>query len=243
MADLLDMMGMNELTIEATAIDIEIPPLVDENWVRSAIRNKSALPAEGFARDEVLKERTDDLEQQIEDAPEKMAIDPKAFEPDNEIRGKIDELDVTGKLPNFIYKWEYYGGNGFTVERSKIEGWEVIAGDMPECSELKGNDTTRKLGDTLLMRTTLENYEKIEARRLKKVMQREQSVLGDMRELAKKYGVTVHEDISNVTSPNKREMLIDTIARSAARRTASQMIDKRLRTGTMPGLRTPGGDN
>lgn len=126
--------------------------------------NPSTIPA-GDARREAMRQVADDLAQAAEEqGVEGGAIRPDAFEIDNEIAGHFNELEVTNALPEYEYCWVNYNFGGRFIKEKQShrvrEGsglqpvWEVVHGEMPEAPELRGigADTTRRLGDVLLMR-------------------------------------------------------------------------------------------
>ncbi len=134
--------------------------------------------------------------------------------------------------------------NGQMIWQKKAQGWEVVQGDMREAKEYKAEDSTRRVGDTLLMRMRRDYYAKLEAAQREVVRRQEQGVASELEALGLKYGgrgIKVH------TSPDaqfasKRGMM-DTLEKRAARQAAMKGIDKRLRKGNVPGMPIPGKEN
>src|ERR1700752_2160460 len=121
------------------------------------------LPPAGYARDEELARRTDTLEEAAEALAEERqteAIDPSKLEVESELAQHFDELSVSGQLPEYHYVWVNFGFYMRFVKQKQAQGYEVVQGDMPEAMELKGMlaDTTRRLGDCILMRVRKDRF-------------------------------------------------------------------------------------
>jgi len=213
------------------------------------------LPPPGYKRDEELKRRQDELEQKAEElAAEtgKERIDPSKLKPDREIQYYIqrDMLEISNPVPGYIYCWVYTGQGGHFVWTKKAQGWEVVQGDMPECREaMIKEDTTRRIGDVILMRIPEEVYAAIEAREEEKRQRQEFSVTAELQEIGRRYPrvFTVHEDLSKVQFGGRtladvmeRKAAHATARRMAAKRVAMEAIDRKLREGTVPGMEVPG---
>lgn len=200
------------------------------------------LPPAGDERREVLSKRKDELDELAEELAgdvEAGKIDPSKYEPINEILQHLDSSEVTGRLPEYEYLWQFTGRSGFFVRKSQIDGWEVVQGDMPEAKELKGigADTTRHWGDCILMRIrkdlALRNQRRDRARRR---MQQEgvTETLAEYQEKLRQYGIIVHTDASG---PMMERMM----SRAAARQVAGQQIGNMLKSPQgVPGLPVPG---
>ena len=99
----------------------------------------SQLPA-GHARDEQIKVNADANAQRIEQAADTSgSINPAAFAPDREILAYTDGLEVTDRQPGFVYAWKLFDNPksnvGYWVNQAKVQGWQVVCGDMPEAKE------------------------------------------------------------------------------------------------------------
>lgn len=201
--------------------------------VPNEINPETGLPPKGAARNEVLAQRTDALQEQAETRmPEAFSMPTDALEPDRELQYAMQEFslhEVTNKHPGFQYAWVYAGQHGTELTMKKTYGWVVVQGDDPESKELMHVDTTRRLGDCILMRIPNAKYEKLQ--KYEEYIRRMKQGAGDeeVRELGRQLGLNVEVD-----SP-------DIIKRfggnSPAQMVVSQgPLDKMLRQGTVPGL-------
>ena len=199
-----------------------------------------ALPPPGDERREVLKERAEVLSQAAESQPvEGGRIDPKRLRVENELAQHFNELEVTEKQPEFEYCWVQAGFHGRYIKFKSTEGWEVVQGDMPEARELKGMgmDTTRRLGDVILMRMQKDRYLALKRRREAHQRAVETGITTELEELGAKYrdsGLLVH------TKPDD-QLLKRMASGAAARQMAGQRFDTMIRTGTVPGVTPKGG--
>jgi hypothetical protein len=204
------------------------------------------LPSAGYARDEELKKRTDNLDAAAEfmsDDQEFYGLDPKAFEEDREILAHLDELHISDPDPNFEYLWAYFGMNGRVVWQRKREGWKVVSGDDPEAIELKDADGFRKIGDALLMKIPRERYNQIEAEREKRRLSQQLGIDARLIELgdkAAKHGIKVHTDPGTIPAGRGKKTLMEVMKARHARQMATQHRDKLLKTGKVPGMPSPG---
>ncbi len=206
-----------------------------------AERSPEDLPPPGDARRSVLKQRTDKLEQEAEEraeSTERVRIDPKKFEVENEIAQHFNDMEVTNRLPEYDYSWVFTGLNGIKI-REKISmlprGWHVVQGDDPECIELKGigADTTRRVGDTILMRIQKDRHLILKQRNINLRKAQQEGVTAGLREAGDKYrkhGIIVHtgEDVSDETFKIMQK-------RAQARGIAGKQFNDAIRTGTVPG--------
>lgn len=205
-------------------------------------KRRGALPPAGDAQRDELKARGDALAEQAETlGVVGGAINPKAFAIDREIAGHVNELDVSNASPEYAYAWVWTGQQGIKVKeklaRRVREGdglvvcWEVVNGDMPEASELKTVDGTRRLGDVMLLRCRKERKEQLDAQDEIQRARREASINEPLEELARKYPrlVKVHTDLNDPT-------LQAGLRRGAARGFAAQQFDTAIRGGTVPGM-------
>ena len=213
------------------------------------------LPPAGHARDEVLAERKDALEEEGErkyDELGRESIDPKAFKPDRELQHQIVDLDmltVDGAVLGFIYCWTFTGKGGYFVWAKKAKHWEVVQGNMPECKHaMVAEDTTRRIGDVILMRTTEENYDRHEEREALKRVRQSEGVTAELREIGGRYPRTfiVHDNLSDLKVGGRSLSDImqakaehKTATRTAARRVAAQSLDPKIREGTVLGVQMP----
>jgi hypothetical protein len=122
---------------------------------------------------------------------------------------------------------------------------------MPECREaMLKEDTTRRIGDVLLMRIRKEVADAIEAYEEEKKRRQQMAVTAELYEIGGKYprAFIVHDDLSKVQFGGSNRTLADvmeqkaehaTARRMAAKRVAMQHIDQKLREGNVPGMPSP----
>lgn len=201
------------------------------------------LPPAGDEQREILTEREDTLQQAAEeraDTTERGSIDPRAFRIESELAQHFNELEVSNQDPAYSYCWVQSGFYGRMVKAKLAEGWEVVQGDLEEAIELKGMgaDTTRRLGDVILMRVTKDRHLILKRRERLKREAQELSVTGTLSELAEKYrqlGLVVHTDLKGIHPNTVKTMQV----RAQARQTAARTMDHWLRDGRMPGAPAP----
>lgn len=207
----------------------------------------AVLPPAGYERDEVLKIRDELLTQEAEERSEReevYALDPKAFKVENEIAQHFDALQVTSRQDGYIYNWANFMTRGGMYVQYKlavtVNGqplWEVVKGDMPECSGQRAADGTRRIGDVMLLRAKKERYEIWWKNELVKRLRRKEGVTADLQELGEKYRslgviVKVGDEIGESTLRRMQN-------RASAQAIGARMQDKWLREGRMPGVRAP----
>lgn len=205
------------------------------------------LPPPGDARRETLRERADQLEEAAETAaPEGGRIDPRAFEVDREIaqwtRGEVNSLSVTGALPERRYCWVPTDQHGLYVKLKAAQGWAVVQGDDPEALELRGigADTTRRLGDCILMWIRADRYLLLQRAAAAHQRAQEEGVNAALYDLADKAKTTIREFDAPLSPTSARAVNRRVIRRAAARAGGRHLFDRALRKGTVPGMPAPG---
>ncbi len=203
------------------------------------------LPA-GDARREAQKAAADTLAEAAEARVEAERIDPRAFKIENEIARYFNELEVTDAQPEYEYCWVQAGYHGRFIKMKQTERvpeggrlvpcWEVVQGDMPECQELRGMgaDSTRRLGDVLLMRCRRDRFLKLKRMRDARRDALYNGTTTELEELGRQHrnrGVIVHTNLGDAMADGRGAML---------RQQGLQMVDSMLRTGSVPGLGEPG---
>ena len=197
----------------------------------------SALPPAGHVRDEELKLRTDQLDEQAEtQAPGVEMIDPNKIRPIPEIQRNFDpssgELEISAAQPGWAYLWVYNGEHSRHITRKRAMGWEVVQGNDPEAIEHKAVGTYRQVGDVILMRIPQADFDRIRAHERKKAEDRQESVGAELIEKGRKHGVNVHVD---GISGDPR--ILDAVAKRAqAGNIASDMLDQQIRDGRVAGM-------
>lgn len=193
------------------------------------------LPPPGDERREVLKEREDVLQEAAErlaNEREVEAIDPKAFEVENELAQHFDELEVHDADPNYTYCWVQSGGNGRHIQRKLYQGWEVVQGNDPAAAALKHVDTTRRLGDVLLMKIGKDRKRLLDQREDYKRRLQEEGVAGGLQELQDKYA-----QLGAKAGVINDEALMTRMAnKAAARQVGAKQMETWIRQGRVPGM-------
>jgi len=211
---------------------------------KATAANPTGLPPAGDEQREELRRREDDLAQRAEAKAAELEIeriDPNKFKPDNEALSLYDmAMQIDGALPDKRYCWcpaerETWKAS-VQLQIKKMEGWEVVQGDMPEArdKEIMGRDgsTTRWWVDTILMRTSVENYERLQreaAERQHRIQYGIDEGLRDMAESHRDSGIRLHQTIDDGDVRNFQ-------AQGQAKRT----LDTLTREGRMPGVSVPG---
>jgi hypothetical protein len=200
------------------------------------------LPPPGYERNEELAWRRDQAQQAGEQAAGERgvyAVNPRAMRPDYEILQAHSSVTVTNASPAFVYSWaNYVNEHGRAVHFKRTEDWEVVCGDMPEAIERKGigADTTRRIGDVLLMRRRLDKHIMWERRYQMIKDMKLGNTASQLEELADRYrgtGVIVRTD------PNDPKLrMYMNVAQSTGQ--AQQAFNGAVRGGYVPGAPPPG---
>ena len=209
----------------------------------------SELPPAGYARDEEMARRTDTLAEAAEtqaNQNEVHAIDPRAFQPINEIQQAIDpetnELTVSNPDPAYVYCWVNAGFHGLFVKLKLAQKFEVVQGEMAEAIEHRGiaADTTRRVGDTILMRIRKDHYRVLRKKQAEDADRRMGSVTSGLRDLGEKYrdkGVIVKTFEDGTMDDRTMQRMAN---RAQAAQTGQRVMDKWIKNGTVPGAPAPG---
>ena len=214
--------------------------------VKSQGPSPADLPA-GDARREAMREAEDTLAEAAEAASdERGAIDPRAFKIENEIARYFNELEVSNPDPAYQYRWVQAGFHGRFIKMAQTERvpeggglapcWEVVQGDMPECMELRGPaaDTTRRLGDVILMRCRKDRFLKLQRMRDARRAALQSGSTTELEELGRQYrhrGVIIHTNLGDAMAEGRGTLL---------RQQGLQMVSDMIREGSVPGLGVPG---
>lgn len=205
------------------------------------------LPPPGHERNEELKRRTDNLQQYAESdkVPEAYSFDPSTFDVDRELRNMLERniLEVTSPSPGFKYGWFFVGTDKVPGEITfkQVDGWEVVQGDMPECKHLLkygSPDTTRRFGDTLLMRIPEALYYRLELRQT--LLTQRKLGAGDdaLMNIVEEYKRKIHSGVAASVNDPKifPQSKLDSVSIVAA-----ATVDRMLRQGNVPGV-APGSE-
>lgn len=207
------------------------------------------LPPPGDERQEVLKKRTDQLEEQIDQKSEQsFAIDPSKMEPDNEILKDIDKgfLHPPCADPKFEYAWvqckhpEDHPSRMVETklaEKVKVGGkwirpWAVVMGDEPDAKGLKKSaENTCTIGDVLLMRCRKDHYALLEMAKRRKSLERQYGTDSSLVEVALSYNAAGGEAAYNKYKDDANFSLFSNEFK--------MKLDNALRTGNLPGMQIP----
>lgn len=193
------------------------------------------LPPAGHERKEELKKRTDQLQETIETKmPEMESLPSSALEPDRELQYAMQEFsmhEVSDKQPGWVYAWVYTGQHGTEITMKKTYGWLAVQGEDKEAKELEHVDTTRRLGDCILMKIPEERHKKLLA--YEDYVRKLRSSAGDqeLEDAAAKLGLRV--------TVNEPRIIQRFGGGSPAQMTVMQPggpVDRMLKTGTVPGM-------
>ena len=198
------------------------------------------LPSAGDERRDVLAQRGDALEEKAETlSQDRGRIDPSKLRVENELAQHFNELDVSNQDPAYVYKWVQAGFYGRFIKAELSKHWEVVQGDMPEAIELKGMgaDTTRRLGDVILMRCRKDIFKRLMRQEEAHRRAVESGVTSEVEELGRryeKYGLIVH------TGEGLSPALLKRMQTSAAaKQVVGKQVDQLIRDGRMPGAPAP----
>lgn len=236
------------------------PPLVREHQTEKmeqlAEEAHAELPPPGDERREVLRQREETLQQRIEKIGQSILlnnIDPKVMKAINEIQARTSYLTVSNKQPGFVYCWA--SKNNWNNHRSRLEavGYEVVQGDDPEALELKGTsgsaagtgspDTTRQLGDVVLMRIKEEYYLAQKGREHARTLQMQVASASTLIQMAAPYrgrGINVSSQVAGMGDDLRGPQIRP--RRFSSKRAAllglwnDHHIDQAIRDGSIPGL-------
>lgn len=228
---------MSKPFVKSNRPNVQAPP-------SGAAPGTAILPPAGHARKEELKKRTDILEAKAaHDFANVEAIDPDAIEIERELAQHFNELNVANAEPGFVYKWVNYTSNGGIAIRQAIappERWQVVTGDMPEATDLKASDGTRKLGDVMLVRMPKKRYDILERLRAEKNARQQQGHESNLRELARRNpkAVKVYGSEDMPESVTKRLTNPSQASINAMRgaEAAQAQFEQNLRAGLVDGL-------
>ena len=208
------------------------------------------LPPAGHARDEELKRRTDNLEEQAAEQYANVgSISQKSLEPDREIRAAIARsyLEIGINHPFLKVKWvNYISNHGSMVWSAKADGWQIATvQDFPEARELVREDNTIRVGDVMLMAIRMDRHLQIEEREKNKRLRQQFGVEAEIHDLAdkvnRKEGREVFKNINTPEINGMDDKLMGTIEQraarhSAAKRTALKHLGNRMKQGVIPGV-------
>ncbi len=201
------------------------------------------LPAPGYQRQETLRERQGRLQeaaQRMADQIQRGTIDPSKLQILNEIASRVHYLDVSNPQPGRSYVWVSTNRSGQHVQKMKALGFQTIQGDEPEATELQGTagDTTRRLGDVVLMWAPEELVIALKAQQIVHQRKVESASTANLIELGDKYrGKGLIVSPYGMDTMQGPPIEVGRFSQSQARKAATGLVDQALREGTIPGLR------
>ncbi len=204
------------------------------------------LPPPGNERQEVLKKRTDQLEEQIDQKSDQfLAVDPAKMEPDNEILNDIDKgfLYPPSADPNFEYNWvqcrhpvdhpsrmvEIKLSEKIKVGGKWVRPWKVVMGTDPDSKGLKiSAENTCTIGDVLLMRCRKDHYALLTLEKRRKTLERTYGTDSALVDIALSHNTTGGEEAYSKYKQDANFSLFGNALK--------MKLDNMVRTGNIPGL-------
>lgn len=226
-----------------------------EGQEQAALEAEETLPPAGHARREEVKRRGESLQAEIERQAANLImgrLDPKALKVHNEIASRTQYMHVSNADPNCKYAWISKNNHSQHIRALEQQGWRTVQGDDPEALELKGTsgvasgtgtpDSTRQIGDVILMKVPKDVYVALQARKHARTIQLQQSSASDLLSLADRYRKYVKlrtvegaPDMGqNFEGPPIQPQRFS--SNPAARRAALDKLDAHLRAGDVPGM-------
>lgn len=216
------------------------------------------LPPPGHQRREMLRRNADNLEREVDALASKVLmgrLDEKYLKLQSEITSRTKFLHVSNADPAYCYCWISKNSNGHHIQRAEQLGWRVVQGDDPEAVELKGSggaasgagspDSTRQLGDVILMKIPRDKYLLLRALERARVVQLHESSASDLQSLIdrhrkhfKLYNAPETQEYSELGGPPIQPQTFTAHPRSpfGRRRASMERLDRHLRAGTLPGM-------
>lgn len=206
--------------------------------------DQTKLPEPGHERREALKARLEKLNTEAAELASELGIetvDPNKIEPDREILQHYNagDLPVSNKQEGFEYCWVFADPRnnmaGRQVFKKKIQGWEVVNGNMLEAADHKHVDGTRRVGDVLLMRIRYDRYVKLRREEKETLKRRDRGVSEGFMELGEKHrgsGVKVYDTVPDNALKHAQN--------TAAKERADKVTTKWIKDGNMPANPAPG---
>lgn len=208
---------------------------------------QEGLPPAGHERRELERKSQDQLQAEAERVAQQMmrgTLDASKLDIVNDIANKTHFLTVSNAQPGWVYAWVSKNRFSQHIQMAKSLGWVTVQADDPEALELRGGagtgtpDTTRQLGDVILMKIPEERYIVLKAMEVKRQRDRQKAAVAGLRELGEQNrgkGFIVRpfgmEDPDGDLSGPAVEPRSFTSKRGAMR-----MIDRHLRDGSVPGM-------
>lgn len=228
----------------------------DEASARAAAQAQAELAGEHTSKDDLARkaEKLIAAAQRLLEQIDVETADPEQLQVENEVRQALNEMNevyVSNQQSEYTYCWVFrdphneYGGR--YVRKMQALGWEVVSGDMPESKEHRFVDGTRVVADCLLMRCRLDRKLLLDKRdRLLRDAQ-QAGIVSRVHELAERAGTRVYdklpgfvEEAMSSQADARRAQIRSRAVRDFHRLNQGGKIDRMLKTGTIPGIPSPG---
>ena len=124
----------------------------------------------------------------------------------------------------------YVGQNGHFITQARLMGWVPVQGKDVEAVDRTWTDSTRKLGDTILMWIPEEKYRELAMRDFQKRMLQQKSITTELEEMGERVGVRVSRGF-------RSQAMLDRLQeQSWARQMAEAKFKKMIEQGRIPGM-------
>lgn len=204
------------------------------------------LPPAGHEQREVLKERTDNLEQQAETQYADVGAIPKhALEPDYNVQSEIRRasyLEIGINHPLYKTKWvNYVNQNGSMVWQAKNDGWQIATvREFPETRDMQKADGSLRVADVILMFIRHDEHLLLEQREKHKRLKQQYGVEAEIFDLAasanRREGREVFKNVQTPNMTGVNDATLEVMKKRAASRTAANIIGNRMKEGFIPGV-------
>lgn len=229
----------------------------DTASAREAAKAQAEIMGDESPNPEQLARRAEKMIAEAQRILESITVesaDSSQLEIEREVRQALNELNevyVSNAQEDHAYSWIFrdphneYGGR--YVRKMQAMGWEVVSGDHTEAKEHRFVDGTRVVADCILMRIRLDRKMLLDKRdRLLRNAQ-QAGIIERVQELASRAGTRVYDKLpgfveeSLSSQADQRRVMRQTAARRDFHRmNAGGKIDRMLKTGTIPGIPSPG---
>ena len=219
------------------------------------VNQQPDLPPAGYKRDDVLAQRTDQLQEEAEKRADEREVgaiphDHAALNPERnrEIQDHIrkDHLAIGADHPYLKTKWVNWKNlEGQMVWQAKNEGWQVATiKEFPEAVSMVKEDNTIRVADVMLMCIRMDEYFKLEERAKEKRLRQQYGVEAEIHDLAMKTNRKMGQDVfagvstpevgvsGNISDAAQRKMA----QMEGTRRVAMKHLGNKMKTGTLPGV-------
>lgn len=198
------------------------------------------LPEKGYKRDEVLAQRKDVLEQEIEEMAEKQhlgTLNPEMLKEDRAIQRRLHkdflDLAIDPKYKLRFVNCQHHHASAYYQARA--DGWQVVSKDMVAKKDhwKFGADNACRLADVVAMCIPMEHWEEIQKEQEEYHYRMQFGLEMQVYDMAEKYGDSIKFH-SEATGGDPR--IMDNLIKRSARKTAMQHLGNQMKRGPIPGL-------